>query len=106
MRQSRVLPVAAGAHSMTTASTRTDAPGDAIPSSCAYCAGPIPTRRRGRYCCPAHRTAYLREFGMRGIVSRVSILKSSEVSVTVRFGPDDIRALGLTPGSVVEVTGS
>jgi hypothetical protein len=39
---------------------------------------------------------------MRGIVSRVSILKSGEVSVVMRFGLDETRARGLTPGAVLE----
>lgn len=91
---------------MTAPRTRTDAPGDEIAPTCVYCAGPIPPRRRGRYCSPAHRTAWLRENGMRGIVSRVSILKSGEVSVVMRFGLDETRARGLTPGAVLETVES
>jgi hypothetical protein len=40
---------------------------------------------------------------MRGKVSRISVIRSGEVSMVVRFGIDEARARGLTPGTLVEL---
>jgi hypothetical protein len=45
--------------------------------------------------------------GLRGAVSRVSVLKEGAVSVVVRFTPlDRERAMKLTPGELIEVSGN
>jgi hypothetical protein len=40
---------------------------------------------------------------LRGKVSRISVIRSGEVSMVVRFGIDEARARGLTPGTLVEL---
>lgn len=65
-----------------------------------------PVKPWQKFCSPRCRTqAYVGGDGaMRGVVSKVSVMRRGVVSVVVRFDLEDRdRAQGLTPGDVIEV---
>jgi len=81
-----------------------DADQPSTPTHCAYCGDPFPAKPGKRFCKPAHRTAYAREFGLRGKVSKVSICQGGEISIVLRFGIEEReRAQRITPSTVLTV---
>lgn len=89
------------------AGTRTEVQGAPLSpsaSTCVYCGAPFPSKPGKRFCKPAHRTAYWKDFGLRGKVSKVSICQGGEISIVLRFGIEEReRAQRITPGTVLSV---
>lgn len=78
---------------------------------CAHCPREFqPKRPHQRFCSAkcraAAHSAHSGDGGLRGVVSRVSLLKGGEVSIVLRFAAiDRENALSCHPGGIVEVTG-
>jgi hypothetical protein len=72
------------------------------------CRAPFKPRKPWqRYCCDAHRREANRLRGdgaLRGVISTMRVLRSGEVSITLRFGLEEREgALQLAPGNVMEI---
>lgn len=80
----------------------------AVPdASCAACGAPFRRAKNWqRFCSPKCRAAYhvSGDGGLRGVVSKVSVMRRGVVSVVLRFDlTERDRAGALTPGDVIEV---
>ena len=89
------------------ASPLADHPGTDAQVGCLHCGGSFrPRKRWQRFCSPKCRTAHhaAADGALRGVVSKVSVMRRGKVSVVVHFDLEDReRAGGLTPGDVIEV---